>query len=695
MKIFTYKGRMIPVYSVDEVPIFEIAKNAKVVGRKVKEGRRCVEAVAAFDIETTAYNEEGKEKRAMFHWQFSYNNNYIVLGRTLEELGVLCDKLQTAFEFKRLTICVQNLSYEFNFIAQYLESKYGAGDYLFFSSREVIHMTFGALHFIDISVMHMLSLEKLGDDYNLFYRKSAGDLDYNKKFNITDKLTNEEIGYCILDVLVPVEWFQLMEEMRGYTTYNMPLTKTAFVRQPLRESMKRDYEMRPGKQYRDWIKTIQNDYHVFKLLNSQFQGGIVVLSAGYEGQELRGKIRCRDFTSSYPYVMTHSNYYYPMSKFQKYGEVSIDDKDKLIKLLNSYCCLFRVMFYDISLKRGCPAAFISSSKCEYVENSVKNNGKIVRASLVIKVCNEVEFKDICENYSFSDCVFEEFYVARKGTLPKRIIDTVLKLFTDKTQLKGVEGKELEYLLSKGDLNSIYGMMAMNPLRELFELDLTEMCAVEKPLTEKESEERYNRAINSKNNFLSYAWGCWVTSFARHNLLKAMRLISNISSSSWIYSDTDSVYYFTSPEIEKAFEDFNSELMKNSYSAENVITGKRSTLGEMTVDGDYVMFKGFGAKKYLLQYPDGKFKLTVAGVPKRNKSDNTDVNDWITSADDFSISHIFPGTQTGKLRPEYCYQPLEYRDVNGIDTLCASYINLIPTDYVLNRSIYEDWLYNEA
>ena len=42
-------------------------------------------------------------------------------------------------------------------------------------------------------------------------------------------------------------------------------------------------------------------------------------------------------------------------------------------------------------------------------------------------------------------------------LPKEIIETILKLYKDKTELKGVEGKETEYLHSKELLNSIYGM----------------------------------------------------------------------------------------------------------------------------------------------------------------------------------------------------------------------------------------------
>lgn len=560
-----------------------------------------------------------------------------------------------------------------------------------FSSRSCVHMTFGALHFVDISIMHMLSLERLGIDYDLFYRKQSGDFDYDKRFNVNDPLTDEEVGYCVQDVLVPVDWWQLIEETRGYNTYNMPITKTAFIRQPLRESMKRDYEIMPGVQYRDWIRKIQNSFDVFQMLEKQFQGGIVCMAAGYAGKELRGDIRCRDFTSSYPYVMTDPRYYYPVNRYQLYGDVSIDRPDLLVDLLNNYCCLFKVTFYDLQLKKNRAAAFISNSRCEYSLNAIRHNGKVVKADLLVKYCNEVEYADICENYEFTDVIFDNFHVARRGHLPDRIREKIISLFRDKTQLKGIEGKELEYLLSKGDLNGIYGMMAMNPLRDSFTVDITEMCGVIKEMTPEEMKKKYDKTVKSRNNFLSFAWGCYVTTWARHNLLKAMNLITTIDPAAWIYSDTDSVYYFSSPEIEAAFEEWNKDLTSGSYSAINDLTGQRSTLGEMTPDGSYQMFKGYGAKKYLLQKKDGSYKMTVAGVPKFNKQ-GENVNQWISDPDEFRPGKIFKGSDTGKLRPDYVYQPLQVRNVNGVDTLTASYINLIPTDYMLNRSIYEDWLY---
>lgn len=694
MKVYRYKNRIIPIYDISDFPYKEIADRAHVVRSWNK--KKIIREVCAFDIETTAYDDAGIEKRAVFQWQFSFNNDYLCFGRSLDELSFFMQKLNSAFAGRRLTICVQNLSYEFMFCAQVLERDICEGEYLFFDPHECVKMDFDALHFVDIAIMHMLSLEKLADDYDLFYRKAAGDFDYDKRFNIADPLTKEEINYCALDVLIPVEWWQLMEQTRGYSTYNMPITKTGFIRQPLRESMKRDYEIMPGVKYREWIRKIQNDYPTFKMLVSQFQGGIVCLAAGYAGATLTGDIRCRDFTSSYPYVMTDPRYYYPINKYQEYGDIDIhnkEDRQIFINLLDSHCCLFRVLFRRIRIKKGVPSAFIASSKCEYVYDAedfptVRHNGKVAAAGLLVKIVNEVEFKDIIKRYDFDDIEISEMRVARRGLLPDRIREKIKDLFEKKTQLKGVEGKELELLLSKGDLNGIYGMMAMNVLRPQFAFDMLEMRGAPVTFSSDDLEEMYLKAVRSRNNFLSYAWGCYVTTWARHNLLAAMDLVGF---ENWIYSDTDSVYYFSTPEIEARFEAWNKELTKGALSARNEKTGKISKLGEMTPDGNYIMFKGFGAKKYLVQKDGGKFRLTVAGVPKFNKARVQDVNDWISGPDDFSPGFNFSGEMTGKLRPEYHSEELTYKDVNGVMTLTGSYINLMPTDYVLSKSVYDDWI----
>lgn len=694
MRVRRYKDRLIPIFTAEDAPLCDAADRVGWCKRSTKDKKKYIKDICAFDIETTAYTlPDGSEGRAMFHWQFSYNNSFCVLGRTMDELRLFFERLSNEFAGLIVTICVHNLTYEAQFIGQMLRAQFGDGKFLMFSSRKIQSMTYENLRFIDTLVMSGSSLQVMSADYNLYYEKAAGDLDYKKRFSVTDPLTPEEELYCILDVFALVEWYQTIQKQRGYTVAQMPITKTGFVRNPLRSKLMHKGHAYTGKNYRDWIPTIQNTYEVYEMLVKQFAGGIVALAPGYHGHVIRGDIRCRDFTSSYPYVMTHENFYYPVTKFQPFGKIDFKkDFDILTHMLNENCCLFTATFIGLCIRSGTPAAFLSSSRCDYIENPIKHNGKIARADVCRKVVNEIEFWDILKYYAVEEIYIEDFYTARRGQLPEMIREKVKELFEAKTQLKGIPGKDLEYLLSKGDLNSLFGMSAMRVLREEFAYNYEEMAGDLKEIDAKDMKKLYEKAVKSRNNFLSYAWGNYVTSWARHNLLRAMDLVGK---ENWIYSDTDSVYYFSTPEIEGKFELFNSELTAGALQAKNEKTGKISVLGEMTPDGEYSAFLGYGAKKYFLQKKDGSLKMTVAGVPKRNKATGKNINDWIKSIDDIRIGHIFTGEETGKLRPEYVVQDLDYRNVNGVITLCGSYINLLPCDYQLNDSIYEDWLYNDA
>jgi len=696
VKIYRYKRRLIPCFGWQDAPYELMKKTARTGGKSTRDPRKYLYQIVALDIETTAYFEDELiERRAMFHWQVSYNNEYLITGRTIEDLLAFLQHLSDALGFARVTIIVHNLSYENFFLCQALHEQFGDLKYFMLGSRKVQSVECANLRFVDTAVMSGTSLEVMSKDYDLYYQKAAGDFDYDKLFSVSDPLNKTEFGYCVLDVFALVDYWHTIQKLRGYTTPRMPITKTAFIRSPLRSEMMHGYYCN-GMKYADWIRTIQNDYETYKMLRSQFAGGIVVLNAGYHGKLLKGDIRCRDFTSSYPYVMSHPDYYYPMSIYRQYGDIDLEDPEdyeEFISMLQENCCLFKLIAYDVQLRPETPAAFISVSKCEYVMNEVKHNGKLCAADLMVKYVNEIEFADILDRYEIGHLEVQDFRVADRGQLPDKIIDWIRRLFTDKTQLKGIEGKELEYLLSKGDLNGLYGMMAMDPLRESFEFSFDIMAGDPEELTEEEKKEKYEKAVRSRNNFLNYAWGCYVTTWARHNLLKAMDIANKHGG--WIYSDTDSVYYFSTPDIEKDFDEWNKTLTSGAISARSEITGKVSTLGEMEPDGCYTKFLGYGAKKYWLEKPDGKIKMTVAGVPKRNKQTGQDINDWVTSIEDIHVGMIFTGEMTGKLRPDYVVQPLEKRNVNGVMTTCGAYINLLPCDYQLNDSVYEDWLYNPA
>ena len=94
----------------------------------------------------------------------------------------------------------------------------------------------------------------------------------------------------------------------------------------------------------------------------------------------------------------------------------------------------------------------------------------------------------------------------------------------------MEGKEVEYLLSKGMLNSVYGMCVTDPVKDEHtyetEWDLEKVDVME-------AIHKYNE---SKGRFLFYPWGIWVTAYARRNLWSAILNVGN----DYVYSDTDSI-----------------------------------------------------------------------------------------------------------------------------------------------------------
>ena len=62
-------------------------------------------------------------------------------------------------------------------------------------------------------------------------------------------------------------------------------------------------------------------------------------------------------------------------------------------------------------------------------------------------------------------VIGDFFIYKKQYLPTDLVKCILKLYWDKTTLKDVKGKELEYFKSKENINSCYGMCVTSIIKE--------------------------------------------------------------------------------------------------------------------------------------------------------------------------------------------------------------------------------------
>ena len=107
---------------------------------------------------------------------------------------------------------------------------------------------------------------------------------------------------------------------------------------------------------------------------------------------------------------------------------------------------------------------------------------------------------------------------------------LIKLYQDKTTLKGVEGKEQEYQHAKGLLNSTFGMCCTDISKDL--VTYIDNWDVEKADIS-ENLKKYN---NSPKRFLFYPWGIFICALARRNLWSGILEFGN----DYVYADTDSI-----------------------------------------------------------------------------------------------------------------------------------------------------------
>ena len=199
------------------------------------------------------------------------------------------------------------------------------------------------------------------------------------------------------------------------------------------------------------------------------------------------------------------------------------------------------------------------------------------------------------------------------------------------------------------------------------------------ILEMKTEEDYEKAVKNHNNFLFYAWGVWVTSYAMQHVLELTYCVNDRTYNA-LYVDTDSCY--ATSWNEKALDMYNrlceTKLTKAGYKPVEH-NGRQYIPGVAELDGRYVAFRSCGSKRYCCKNPDGSLKLTVSGVPKKAgaKCLRGDI-------ENFRQGFNFKGEETGKLTHLYQYVYEPYRNDHG--DLISDSVNLVPCDYLLDESI---------
>ena len=647
----------------------------------------------SFDIETSSFYEDkngiiytnddyrklknqvrAEKKAIMYIWQFAIEDN-VIIGRTWNDFLYFCKKLYDFLNLEKryIIVYVHNLSYEFQFICRW----FNWIDIFADSERKPIKATTDT-HFIFKCSFRLsgYSLEVLANNLKSHdIKKMVGDLDYNLIRNSKTPITKEELKYCENDVLIVTSYID--EQINEFGNIEkIPLTQTGKVRRYVRK------QCFQNKEYQYFIKELTIEKPEYMLLKNAFMGGFTHCNAMYTNKICKN-VTSYDFTSSYPTVLISEKY--PMSKGK---EVFIKTEEELLNLIKNYCVLVDLHFTNIKTS-FMYEQIISYSKCRNVKNPLINNGRIVQADTLTITCTDVDFLNIRDLYKWDSMKIGLCYIYKKDYLPKEFIKTILHLYKSKTELKGVDGKEVEYLHSKELLNSLYGMCVTSIVHDTVSFNGNEWTTENGNLDEELK--NYNA---DKNRFLFYHWGVWCTAYARNNLYTGIKECKD----DYIYSDTDSIKIFNADKHKIYFEKYNEWIVQKlekclkyhnipiDYMSPKTIKGETKTLGVWDFDGFYSDFKTLGAKRYIFR-KDDKLSITVCGLSK--KSGKEFIENQEKPFLFFNDGMIVDCVHTGKMTHTYIDKEIENTVPDYLGNVAyyheKSFIHLEKTDYLLSLS----------
>lgn len=655
---------------------------------------------SAFDIETSSVMLENEQKFAfMYEWTFGIKDkNFICYGRTWEEFKDLCRQLQEYFLLDSehiLVVYVHNLSYEFQFMRKYFNWL----DVFAVDERKPVKAlcSYG-IEFRDSYILSGYSLEKLaGNLVSHNIKKLVGDLDYNLTRTHITELTENELAYCNNDVEIVLAYINEQIEQYGSIT-KIPMTNTGRVRNFVKDKCyfteKNHRKSSKGKyqRYKELMNELTLTTGEYTMLKRCFMGGFTHASMLYSGKLLHD-VASIDFTSSYPYVMLSEKF--PMSKPEKVKPT----KEQFLKWVNddNVGLMFVVRFKGLQSKLSFET-YLSESKCDVLENPIINNGRVFKADTVQTTITDIDFKILYKCYTWDSIEIANVHKFYMQYLPKPILLAIVELYEKKTTLKDVSGKEVEYLVNKGMLNSVYGMCVTDIVRD--NISYKDDWQLEKYTIEMMNEqiEKYN---SSSNRFLYYPWGVWVTAYARKNLWNGILEIGI----DYVYSDTDSVKFLNYEKHKEYINRYNLDVerkLKKMCKFRQIeferlkpktIKGVEKMIGVWDFEGIYTHFKTLGAKRYLVRSKkDEKLHLTVAGLSKQNGVEymlRICNNDYEKVFANFNDDLYIPENETGKHTHTYIDDPItsmitDYQN-NVVEVTALSGVHLSPCEFTLSIS----------
>lgn len=611
----------------------------------------------------------------MYHWQFAFDDQ-VVFGRTWEEFKALLSSLEKNLNLSlenRIVVWIHNASFEWQFIKDFIE--YESGFFLEEKKPAKI-LTKSGIEFRCSYVLSNMSLKKFCENEKgvIHYKLSGDDYDYKKIRTPFTPMSENELAYCYNDVRGLVECMK--SRLLDDTLATIPLTSTGYVRRDLRKAV------RKNKKYRSYFLNARLDAHQYELCREAFRGGDTHANSG-RADQINTDVWSWDIKSSYPAVIMECKGY-PFTAFANMPVSYYMNNDMSGFALIMKVAFFRIR-YDKHSKNYCGMPYIPLAKCNHFSaKRVIDNGRVIFAEFLELTVTNVDLEIILNEYIYDDFKIGEIWASRSAPLCQEIRDTTMEYFRIKTLLDGDPQKAYEYAKSKNKLNSIFGCMVMRIDQSVITWDPKKNAYVDNTPPVAEALAKF---YNSRNNFLQYQQGLFITAFARKRLRDMLWSVGRDA----IYCDTDSIKGVG--DHQKDFEDKNKQLKQLAIDcgayAENR-NGDAVYLGVWECEtlpkeeggkGLYTEFKTLGAKKYVYKQ-DGKIKSTIAGVNKKAGAE------YFTKhgVDGLKAGAII--TESGHLTAFYNDEPVHKITIDHHTFTTASNVALVDNTYKIG--VTEDY-----
>jgi len=667
----------VKIYDIKSFP-FDLLPNYSV---SRKNDRTYLNVIAAFDIETTTITPPlGSELPPygfMYIWQMCIDK-YVCMGRTWEEFQTFLDSVATHYNLtseRRLCIYVHNLSFEFQFIRNFLNIE----DTSVFAraKRKVVRCDANnAFQFRCSYFLSNMSLAKfLKNTPNVKFQKQSGDdFDYKKLRLPITPLTDEELSYCYCDVRGLCE--ALSYYFKSDTMASIPMTSTGFLRREARIAVRENP---------DNISKVQEcalTEEQYNLCKYAVRGGNTHANAIYSDILLRD-LHSKDIKSSYPAVMVACKF--PVTPFI----ITAPTHENLQTLIyNEHkACLLTITLYSVQLLNTATIPYIALGKCRKVRNTICDNGRVVTADYVSLTCTDIDYKIITSQYSFEEIEVTDLQYADYGYLNNELRNLIMEYFHKKETLNPKINPNADpyiYMKFKNRINAFFGMMLTDICPQPIVYDSSTIESWQKG--ENNIADQLQKHYRSRKTFLSYQHGVWVTANARQRLQEGL----DVCGEDIVYCDTDSCKYLFdhNADFEALNEKWYEQCEESTIKPYTEVNGKRIYLGIWDDDGEYDYFKTLGAKKYCyIERNNPQLHITVAGLNKAKGAKFLESNGGI---DSFKVGLTIPPDYSGRTTAYYNDHKESYQlTINNCTFTTGSNVGIVNTTYKLGIS--DDYL----